>query len=63
MKVAILGKLETKHDAPFENPEWEIWSMNKHDDEMLIPRVDKWFDLHNKPSKERYQSGLHRSDL
>lgn len=52
MKVAILGKLETKYDAPFKNPEWEIWSMNKHDDEMLIPRVDKWFDLHNKPSKE-----------
>lgn len=50
-KIAILGKLETKYYAPFDNPEWEIWSMNKHDDEELIPRVDKWFDIHINPIK------------
>ena len=36
-KIAILGKLETKYYAPFDDPEWEIWSMNKHIDEQFIP--------------------------
>lgn len=49
-KVVILGKLETKYSAPFEDPSWEIWSMNKHKDQELIPRVDKWFDIHENPS-------------
>lgn len=50
-KIAILGKLETKYKAPFNDPDWEIWSMNKHIDEELIPRVDKWFDIHKNPAK------------
>lgn len=50
-KIAILGKLETKYEAPFYDPSWEIWSMNKHFDEELIPRVDKWFDIHIHPAK------------
>ena len=51
-KIAILGKLETKYDAPFYDNSWEIWSMNKHADEALIPRVDKWFDIHINPDKK-----------
>ena len=51
-KIAILGKLETKYEAPFEDPSWEIWSMNKHADEEFIPRVDKWFDIHIEPDKK-----------
>lgn len=51
-KIAILGKLETKYDAPFDDTSWEIWSMNKHKDEELIPRVDKWFDIHINPAKK-----------
>ena len=50
-KIAILGKLETKYEAPFDDSTWEIWSMNKHFDEDLIPRVDKWFDIHIHPAK------------
>lgn len=50
-KIAILGKLETKYRAPFNDTSWEIWSMNKHRDEEFIPRVDKWFDIHIKPDK------------
>lgn len=50
-KIAILGKLETKYNAPFEDTSWEIWSMNKHWDEDMIPRVDKWFDIHVNPEK------------
>jgi len=45
-KICILGKLQSKYKAPFNDPSWEIWSMNKHVDEDLIPRVDKWFDIH-----------------
>ena len=51
-KIAILGKLETKYEAPFDDKSWEIWSMNKHTDEALIPRVDKWFDIHIHPAKK-----------
>ena len=50
-KIAILGKLETKYKAPFDDISWEIWSMNKHRDEEFLPRVDKWFDIHIKPDK------------
>ena len=51
-KIAILGKLETKYNAPFDDTSWEIWSMNKHWDEDMIPRVDVWFDIHKVPQKE-----------
>lgn len=48
-KIAILGKLKTKFNAPFDDDSWEIWSMNLHGDAKFIPRVDKWFDIHKKP--------------
>ena len=38
--------------ADFNDESSEIWSMNLHDDEYLIPRVDKWFDLHTIPQKQ-----------
>lgn len=48
-KVAILGKLPTKQNAPFGNTEWDIWAFNYHND--TIPRVTKWFDIHaHKPN-------------
>ena len=47
--IVILGKLQTKYNAPFDDTDVEIWSMNLHDDAYLIPRVDKWFDLHEEP--------------
>lgn len=43
-KVAILGKLETKFKAPFDDFTYDIWAFNKHQEE--LPRVDMWFDLH-----------------
>ena len=43
-KVAILGKLPTKHNAPFNNTDWDIWAFNYHND--ILPRVTKWFDIH-----------------
>lgn len=50
-KVAILGKLPTKFDAPFNDSTWDIWAYNYHADEYRIPRVTTWFDLHkNNPN-------------
>ena len=46
LKVAILGKLPSKMYAPFDDPEWEIWTCNKH----KIPRFTRWFDIHKNPS-------------
>ena len=48
-KVAILGKLQTKFKAPFEDKEWEIWTCNYHNEE--LPRISQWFDIHaHKPN-------------
>ena len=48
----ILGKLQSKYAADFDDNDSVIISMNKHFDEDLIPRVDLWFDLHETPDKE-----------
>ena len=50
--IVLLGKLESKFMAPFEDITCEIWSMNKHIDEDMLPRVDKWFDLHQQPVRQ-----------
>lgn len=43
-KLAILGKLPTKFKAPFNNPDYDIWTFNYHKEE--LPRVTMWFDIH-----------------
>lgn len=48
-KVAILGKLETRFKAPFDDLSYDIWSVNKRPNEKPLPRVDLWFDLHYEP--------------
>lgn len=45
-KLVILGKLDTKFKAPFNDPDYEIWAYNWHSDVNLIKRVDVWFDIH-----------------
>ena len=48
-KVAILGKLSSKFNAPFEDWSWDIWAFNYHNEE--LPRVTTWFDIHkNSPN-------------
>lgn len=48
-KLAILGKLETKFKAPFNDPSFDIWAFNYHKEE--LPRVDLWIDIHaNNPN-------------
>src|SRR5512133_3445606 len=43
-KVAICGFADTKMDAPFTDPTWEIWGLN--DLHNSLPRYDRWFDIH-----------------
>lgn len=52
-EYCILGKLESKYLAPYENPDITIISMNSHCDEYLLPRVDLWFDIHEEPTREK----------
>jgi len=52
-EYCILGKLESKYLAPYENPDITIISMNSHYDEYLLPRVDLWFDVHEEPTREK----------
>lgn len=43
-KVAIVGCADSKHLAPFNDPEFEIWGVNNlypH-----IPRATRWFEIH-----------------
>lgn len=47
-RVAILGKLQTKYNAPFKE-DVDIWTMNLHRDHSLIPRITCCFDLHKVP--------------
>jgi len=62
-KFAILGKLDTKFQCQyFNNPEWIILSMGKHHDEHLIPRVDKWFDIHLNPTNVD-KNTVHRAEF
>jgi hypothetical protein len=43
--VAIVGFSPTKNEAPFDNPDWDIYTLNHRID--LVPRFDLWFNLHN----------------
>lgn len=52
-KVAILGKLVSKFNAPFEDMSYDIWTLNYHQEE--LPRVTLWFDLHTKNPNPKAQ--------
>ena len=49
LKVAIIGKLPSKWEAPFDDDTWQIYGCNRHIDMDKIPRIDKWFDIHVNP--------------
>lgn len=45
-KIAIVGTAPTTFwEAPFNDPEWEIWSLNGAFEQ--IPRYDLWFEFHS----------------
>lgn len=43
-KVAIVGFADTKDQAPYQDPTWEIWALN--DLHGYCPRVTRHFDIH-----------------
>lgn len=43
-KVAVVGFAESKKDAPYGDPSWEIWGLN--DLHGIIPRETRHFDIH-----------------
>lgn len=43
-KVAILGKLPSKYNAPFEDMSYDIWTCNYNE---VLARVDHIFDIHS----------------
>lgn len=46
-KVAFVGFSETsRHLAPFDDPEWEIWGLNEEYNYPWMKRFDRWFQLH-----------------
>ncbi len=45
-KVAIVGFADTRMQAPYDDPTYEIWGLN--DLHASIPRYDRWFDIHTR---------------
>jgi len=43
-RLAIVGFADSKKDAPYDDPSWEIWGLN--DLHNSIPRWTRWFDIH-----------------
>lgn len=49
-KVAIIGFADSWNQAPFNDPEFEVWGLNSLFE--LIPRQDIWFEIHDKKTWE-----------
>lgn len=47
-KVALIGASSGKVYAPYDDPEWEVWSLNAVPslDRFGRLRVDRWFEMH-----------------
>ncbi len=45
-KVAIVGFTPTRSQAPFSDPEYEVWGENALFVHRDVPRCSRWFDLH-----------------
>ena len=50
-KVAIVGFAGTKDMAPYNDPEWKIWSVNNL--YKFIPHTDRIFQMHSRASLEQ----------
>lgn len=51
-KIAIVGTTSSLVDAPYNDPEWEIWGLNGAYGAM--PRYDRWFDMHSMDVLKKY---------
>ena len=54
LKVAIVGFTDSRREAPYYDPDWQIWGMNevhKFDD---IERLDLLLDIHPRTTTDRF---------
>ena len=51
-KVAIVGFTPSRSEAPYPNPDYEIWALN--DLFEAIPRCDRLFQIHSRASLDTY---------
>lgn len=56
-KIAIIGTTSSLVDAPYNNPEWEIWGLNGAYD--AVPRYDRWFDMHSMKILKQYHESAY----
>lgn len=47
-KIAIVGFTSSRNEAPYGDPEWELWGINNlhKQPDVDISKFHKWFDLH-----------------
>ena len=61
LKICILGTAPTSSgDAPFNDPEWEIWGCSCGP--METPRVTRWFEVHDLKRKKRLNKNEMQGD-
>lgn len=49
-KIAIVGYTDSRHEAPYGDPAWEMWGLNNLHTQVLpdqMPSFSRWYDLHD----------------
>lgn len=68
-KVAIIGYTDSRHEAPYGEPGWEMWGLNNLHVQVTpeqMPSFTRWYDLHDRATilaDERHVEWLARTTL
>lgn len=60
-KVAIIGYTDSRHDAPYGEPGWEMWGLNNlhtQIDPTIMGSFTRWYDLHDRKVIESDETHL-----
>jgi hypothetical protein len=55
-KIAIVGYTDSRHDAPYGDPTWELWGLNNLHVQVPAEQFSsftRWYDLHDRATIER----------
>lgn len=47
-KVAIVGFADSRTEAPYNDPEYEIWGLNSLFENIPMDHVTRWFEIHDR---------------
>jgi len=47
-KVAIIGFADSRTEAPYNDPEYEIWGLNSLFENIPMDHVTRWFEIHDR---------------